>query len=75
MDALVVIAHPGANSLNARLAEVTTKTLPNLGYAVTTSDLYAMDWKAAVTPQDFGVPSARTSRSATSQRRRTSVAR
>ncbi|MBP2183462.1 NAD(P)H-dependent oxidoreductase [Amycolatopsis magusensis] len=56
MDALVVIAHPGANSLNARLAEVTTKTLPNLGYAVTTSDLYAMDWKAAVTPQDFGVP-------------------
>ncbi|MBN6033655.1 NAD(P)H-dependent oxidoreductase [Amycolatopsis sp. 195334CR] len=56
MEALLVLAHPSARSLNARLAEVTTKTLTDAGYAVLTSDLYAMNWNPAVTAHDFGAP-------------------
>ncbi|AXB44468.1 NAD(P)H-dependent oxidoreductase [Amycolatopsis albispora] len=56
MDALLVTAHPAARSLTAALAEVTAKTLADNGYAVLTSDLYAMGWNAAVTARDFGTP-------------------
>ena len=53
MNVLIVYAHPGTESLNASLRDFTARRLEAAGHAVRVSDLYAMDWKAALDGGDF----------------------
>ncbi|MFY1683424.1 NAD(P)H-dependent oxidoreductase [Micromonospora sp. WMMD730] len=54
MKTLIVYAHPEPRSLNGSLKDVAVSTLEAAGHEVRVSDLYAMNWKAAVDAADFG---------------------
>ncbi|WP_017594246.1 NAD(P)H-dependent oxidoreductase [Nocardiopsis potens] len=54
MKTLIVYAHPEPESLNGSLKDLAVSTLRGAGHEVRVSDLYAMDWKAAVDAADFG---------------------
>lgn len=53
MNVLMVFAHPEPRSLNAALRDVAIEELEAHGHTVRVSDLYAMNWKAAVDRADF----------------------
>lgn len=53
MNVLIVLAHPDPRSLSAALCRVATDELTAQGHQVQVSDLYAMNWKAAVDRADF----------------------
>ena len=53
MNVLVVHAHPEPRSLNGSLKDLAVETLTGLGHEVRISDLYAMQWKAALDGADF----------------------
>lgn len=52
MNILVVHAHPEPRSLNGSLRDFTVGRLESAGHAVQVSDLYAMNWNAAVDAGD-----------------------
>lgn len=52
MNVLIVYAHPEPQSLNGSLKDFTVARLEAAGHAVQVSDLYAMQWKAALDAQD-----------------------
>ncbi|WP_322032093.1 NAD(P)H-dependent oxidoreductase [Paraburkholderia sp. J76] len=52
MNILLVYAHPEPKSLNGALRDFTIQHLEAAGHAVQVSDLYAMNWKAALDAQD-----------------------
>lgn len=52
MKVLLVYAHPEPKSLNGSLKNFTIQHLQNAGHEVQVSDLYAMDWKAALDAND-----------------------
>lgn len=52
MKVLLVYAHPEPKSLNGSLKNFTIQHLQNAGHEVQISDLYAMDWKAALDAND-----------------------
>ncbi|MFK4085554.1 NAD(P)H-dependent oxidoreductase [Kribbella sp. NPDC020789] len=54
MKTLIIYAHPEPKSLNASLKNLAVETLESAGHDVLVSDLYAMNWKAAVDAADFG---------------------
>ncbi|TDT42165.1 NAD(P)H dehydrogenase (quinone) [Streptomyces sp. BK208] len=54
MKTLIVHAHPEPHSLNGSLKDIAVSTLEAAGHEVRVSDLYAMDWKAAVDAADYG---------------------
>lgn len=54
--ALLVSAHPEPRSFHAALRSVAVEELERLGCAVKVSDLYAMEFKAAVDRSDFPSP-------------------
>ncbi len=54
MKTLIVYAHPEPKSLNSSLKDLAVSTLERTGHEVRVSDLYAMDWKAAVDAADYG---------------------
>ncbi len=54
MKILIVHAHPEPRSLNSSLKDLAVTTLEAEGHEVRVSDLYAMNWKAAVDAQDYG---------------------
>ncbi|MFW6690155.1 NAD(P)H-dependent oxidoreductase [Streptomyces sp. MAR4 CNX-425] len=58
MKALIVYAHPEPKSLNGSLKDLAVSTLERAGHEVRVSDLYAMNWKAAVDAADFGTGAA-----------------
>jgi NAD(P)H dehydrogenase (quinone) len=51
---LIVYAHPEPRSLNGALKDLAVSTLETAGHEVRVSDLYAMNWKAAVDAADYG---------------------
>ncbi|MGV6876035.1 NAD(P)H-dependent oxidoreductase [Pseudochelatococcus sp. B33] len=53
MNVLIVFAHPDPRSLNAALRDVAVAELEAQGHPVQVSDLYAMNFKAAVDRADF----------------------
>lgn len=53
MNILIVSAHPEPNSLTNSLRDVAVEQLRADGHEVQTSDLYAMNWKAAHDRNDF----------------------
>ncbi|WP_435947060.1 NAD(P)H-dependent oxidoreductase [Dryocola sp. BD586] len=52
MNILIVYAHPEPQSLNGSLKDFTVERLSNAGHHVEVSDLYAMNWKAALDQYD-----------------------
>ncbi|GGA46070.1 NAD(P)H-dependent oxidoreductase [Dyella nitratireducens] len=52
MNVLIVYAHPEPKSLNGALKDFAVKRLQAAGHAVQVSDLYAMNWKAALDEND-----------------------
>ena len=52
MDALVVCAHPDAGSFNHALTEAAERGLVTAGHRVTTLDLYALGFTAAMSPEE-----------------------
>lgn len=50
---LIVFAHPEPRSLNGHLREIAVKSLTELGYNVTVSDLYADKFKPVIEKSDF----------------------
>lgn len=52
MKVLLIYAHPEPKSLNGSLKNFTIQHLQNAGHEVQISDLYAMDWKAALDAND-----------------------
>jgi NAD(P)H dehydrogenase (quinone) len=52
MNILLVYAHPEPRSLNGALRDFAVQRLEAAGHAVQVSDLYAMNWKAALDAQD-----------------------
>ncbi len=54
MKTLIVHAHPEPKSLNSSLKDLAVSTLEAAGHEVRVSDLYAMNWKAAVDAADYG---------------------
>lgn len=54
MKTLIVHAHPEPKSLNSSLKDLAISTLEAAGHEVRVSDLYAMNWKAAVDAADYG---------------------
>lgn len=53
MNVLIISAHPDKASLTAALRDVAVEQLKADGHEVRVSDLYAMNWKAAVDFADF----------------------
>jgi NAD(P)H dehydrogenase (quinone) len=53
MNVLIVFAHPEPESLNGSLKELAVDVLNDEGHLVQVSDLYAMNWKAALDKDDF----------------------
>ncbi|KAL6245754.1 hypothetical protein RBB50_006907 [Rhinocladiella similis] len=53
MRALIVLAHPERESLNASLSNVIVEELQAEGHEVQVSDLYAMGWKSDIDRDDF----------------------
>lgn len=54
MNVLWVYAHPEQRSLSASLRDAGICTLTEAGHQVEVTDLYAMNWKAALDRDDFG---------------------
>ncbi|WP_338702593.1 NAD(P)H-dependent oxidoreductase [Streptomyces sp. Q6] len=54
MKTFIVHAHPEPESLNGSLTDLAVSTLEKAGHEVQVSDLYAMNWKAAVDAEDYG---------------------
>lgn len=52
MNILLVHAHPEPGSLNGALKDFTVQRLQGAGHLVQVSDLYAMQWKAAIDAED-----------------------
>ncbi|RKP46019.1 NAD(P)H-dependent oxidoreductase [Trinickia fusca] len=52
MNILLVYAHPEPKSLNGALKDFAVQRLKDAGHTVQVSDLYAMNWKAALDPSD-----------------------
>ncbi|MFC7518547.1 NAD(P)H-dependent oxidoreductase [Herbaspirillum sp. GCM10030257] len=52
MNVLLVHAHPESKSLNGALKDFTVQRLQSAGHSVQMSDLYEMQWKAAVDAED-----------------------
>ncbi|AJY38787.1 MULTISPECIES: NAD(P)H-dependent oxidoreductase [Burkholderia] len=52
MNVLLVYAHPEPKSLNGSLRNFAVKRLKDAGHTVQVSDLYAMQWKAALDADD-----------------------
>jgi NAD(P)H dehydrogenase (quinone) len=52
MKVLLVYAHPEPKSLNGSLKDFAVKRLEGAGHVVQVSDLYAMNWKASLDPND-----------------------
>ena len=52
MNILLVHAHPESNSLNGAMKDFTVQRLQSAGHLVKVSDLYGMQWKAAVDAAD-----------------------
>lgn len=52
MNVLLVYAHPEPQSLNGSLKDFAVKRLEAAGHQVQVSDLYAMNWKAALDADD-----------------------
>ncbi|MGH8445455.1 MAG: NAD(P)H-dependent oxidoreductase [Solimonas sp.] len=52
MNVLLVYAHPELRSLNGSLKDFAVQRLEAAGHAVRVSDLYAMQWKAAIDTDD-----------------------
>lgn len=52
MNILLVYAHPEPRSLNGALRDFTIQRLEAAGHVVQVSDLYAMNWKAAIDADD-----------------------
>lgn len=52
MNILLVYAHPEPRSLNGSLKDFSIRRLEDAGHAVQLSDLYAMNWKAALDADD-----------------------
>lgn len=52
MNVLLVYAHPEPQSLNGSLRNFTVRHLEDAGHVVQVSDLYAMNWKAALDADD-----------------------
>ncbi|MEA9390012.1 NAD(P)H-dependent oxidoreductase [Acerihabitans sp. TG2] len=52
MNVLIVYAHPEPRSLNGSLLNFAVKRLEDAGHSVQVSDLYAMQWKAALDADD-----------------------
>lgn len=52
MNVLLVYAHPEPRSLNGSLKDFAVRHLEAAGHAVQVSDLYAMQWKAAIDAED-----------------------
>uniref|UniRef100_UPI001ED7E329 NAD(P)H dehydrogenase [quinone] 1 isoform X1 n=1 Tax=Scatophagus argus TaxID=75038 RepID=UPI001ED7E329 len=50
---LIVYAHQSQHSFNAAVRDVATQELVEQGYRVIVSDLYAMNFRAAATPDDI----------------------
>ncbi len=50
---LIVFAHPEQSSMNGRLKNKAVETLRKIGHQVKVSDLYALDFPAAVRKSDF----------------------
>ncbi|GHD23711.1 NAD(P)H-dependent oxidoreductase [Streptomyces galbus] len=59
MKTLIVYAHPEPRSLNGSLKDLAVSTLEGAGHEVRVSDLYAMNWKAAVDAEDYGPHASR----------------
>ncbi|OWV29733.1 NAD(P)H-dependent oxidoreductase [Halomonas campaniensis] len=53
MNVLIVHAHPEPRSFNAALTKTAVETLSSRGYHVEVSDLYAMGWSPALSPDEF----------------------
>ncbi len=53
MNVLIVYAHPDPQSLTASLKDLAIAVLTEAGHSVQVSDLYAMNWKAAIDGDDF----------------------
>ena len=53
MNVLIVYAHPEPRSFNGAMRDAAVETLAAAGHAVEVSDLYAMDFRAVVGPDDF----------------------
>ncbi|MFB6723294.1 NAD(P)H-dependent oxidoreductase [Kribbella sp. NPDC056345] len=58
MKTLIIYAHPEPKSLTGSLKDLAVSTLQSAGHEVQVSDLYAMNWKAAVDAADFGPDAA-----------------
>jgi NAD(P)H dehydrogenase (quinone) len=54
MKTLIIYAHPEPKSLNGSLKDLAVSTLDKAGHQVKVSDLYEMNWKAAVDSADYG---------------------
>lgn len=50
MKVLLIYAHPEPRSLNGALKNFAIRHLQQAGHEVQVSDLYAMRWKAGMTP-------------------------
>ena len=55
MNVLIVYAHPEPKSLNGALKDLAVQRLEAAGHTVQVSDLYAMQWKAALDASDSSV--------------------
>ena len=55
MNVLIVYAHPEPKSLNGALKDFAVQRLEGAGHTVQVSDLYAMQWKAALDANDSAV--------------------
>ncbi len=53
MNVLIVYAHPEPKSFNGAMKDLAAATLTQAGHAVELSDLYAMDFKAHASAEDF----------------------
>jgi len=56
MNVLIVYAHPEPRSLNGSLKDFSVRRLQEAGHTVQVSDLYAMNWKAALDAHDSLAP-------------------
>lgn len=54
MNILIIHAHPEPKSFNGAMTKTAVRTLEALGHKVQVSDLYAMGWRSALHPDEFG---------------------
>ncbi|WP_455927104.1 NAD(P)H-dependent oxidoreductase [Pseudomonas capeferrum] len=60
MNVLIVYAHPEPRSFNGALKDLASETLTAQGHKVQVSDLYALEWKAALDGADITTPRVNT---------------